>query len=519
MLKHSARRWLAGLAVTGALVAASATPAYADDTFEVAAWDLLVAPDHTAYGYIAAYSPEVDLKKVTLDLDLSQVDDFATLDVATLGWDCDQTGANLHCVAEAGEYGIPSFDYYLNAKSDAKPGQKAELAVKAVGDGMTASRTVSVTVAEGVDLQSEPEDSFEAEPGATAGLVGTVVRNSGPETAHGAVLRLQSDYFSPYAGNFSNCENVEGLAAICTFDTDLVPGRSYRLSTPLPVKVDKEARTGSELYNYVDWWTKDDWALVANEYPVPPGAPGTGGKLSLVEESSARQSLVPQTDVEKWNSFTEVSITVLGDNTADLAATGATATGRVGDKVKVSPGFRNLGPATVETWREQGPTLVVEVPNGTTAVEVSEECAPYAKDGDQPWNPFEHAGEPGAALYGCISFNDLKKGDTHSYDFVLKIDELSGETSGKVNTQIGGDPQVANNEAALVVKLGDPAPTTPATPTPGTSDEPGTGGGDGGSLPITGTATGLIAGIGALLVAAGIGGYVVARRRKTRFVA
>ncbi|WP_091126812.1 LPXTG cell wall anchor domain-containing protein [Micromonospora eburnea] len=39
------------------------------------------------------------------------------------------------------------------------------------------------------------------------------------------------------------------------------------------------------------------------------------------------------------------------------------------------------------------------------------------------------------------------------------------------------------------------------------------------SLPITGTATGLIAGIGALLLAAGVGGYVIARRRKTRFVA
>ncbi|MFD2763969.1 LPXTG cell wall anchor domain-containing protein [Micromonospora eburnea] len=36
---------------------------------------------------------------------------------------------------------------------------------------------------------------------------------------------------------------------------------------------------------------------------------------------------------------------------------------------------------------------------------------------------------------------------------------------------------------------------------------------------MTGTATGLIAGIGALLLAAGVGGYVIARRRKTRFVA
>ena len=48
---------------------------------------------------------------------------------------------------------------------------------------------------------------------------------------------------------------------------------------------------------------------------------------------------------------------------------------------------------------------------------------------------------------------------------------------------------------------------------------PGGGDGDGGSLPITGQSTGLIAGLGALLLAAGVGGYLVAKRRRTRFVA
>ncbi|MCW3844752.1 LPXTG cell wall anchor domain-containing protein [Micromonospora yasonensis] len=48
-------------------------------------------------------------------------------------------------------------------------------------------------------------------------------------------------------------------------------------------------------------------------------------------------------------------------------------------------------------------------------------------------------------------------------------------------------------------------------------DDGGQGGG--GSLPITGRPTGLTAGLGALLLAAGTGAYVVARRRRTRFVA
>jgi hypothetical protein len=46
------------------------------------------------------------------------------------------------------------------------------------------------------------------------------------------------------------------------------------------------------------------------------------------------------------------------------------------------------------------------------------------------------------------------------------------------------------------------------------SEDPGDGG-----LPITGRATGLIAGVGALVLAIGITGYVVLRRRRVRFVA
>ncbi|SCL64666.1 LPXTG cell wall anchor domain-containing protein [Micromonospora chersina] len=514
MLSHSTRRWLAGLGVAGAFVAASATPAAAADSFQLISYDTLVAPGHSVLNYLYAYDPESEkeLQKLTLDLDLSKVDDFATLELASGGWDCATTDANLHCEAVAGEWGVPSFDYYLTAKSDATPGQKAEIAVKANGDGKVATGSVSVTVAEGVDLQSEPEDSVDGAPGAEVGLPGTV-RNGGENTAHGAVLRLQSDWLTPYVGNFSNCEYDDGLPAICRFDTDLEPGKSYKLSAPLPVKVDKTARTGSSVVNYMDWWTKDDWALIEKDptWPMPPGKPGTGDELRLIEVGAARQS-VPQTDVDRWNSFTDMSVVVTGDNGADLAAVGSTATGKAGDQVKVSAGAHNLGPALVETWREEGPLTVVEVPQGTTAVKVSEDCAPWVQD--EPWNPWDHAGEPGAAKYGCIGYGDLAKGDTTTWEFTLRIDKLTGETSGKVATKLAGDPNESNNYAAITVKPG----------TAGNGGEGGNGGngggeGDGGTLPITGSNTALIAGVGALLLAAGAAGYVVSRRRKTRFVA
>ncbi|MFC8618310.1 LPXTG cell wall anchor domain-containing protein [Micromonospora purpureochromogenes] len=513
MLTHSTRRWLAGLGVAGAFVAASATPAHAADPLEIFAWDVLVAPEHTTYNFIATYiAGEEELKSATLDLDLSEVNDVATIELATSDWECVPSGETLHCEAEAEEWGVPSLDYYLTAKSDAKPGQKAELGIKATGGGKTASSSVTVTIAEGVDLQSDPEAKVDGDPGATVGLPGEVVRNSGDNTAHGAVLRLQTDYLSPYVGNFSNCKELEHLAIICTFDTDLEPGKSYQLSEKLPVKLDKGARTGSELENYVDWLTKDDWAQIIDDpgFPLPPGTPGTGGKLSLVELPAARQAAVPQTDVDQTNNFTVVDIKVGGNNPADLAAVGGTATGKVGDKVTVTAGWTNLGPATVDAWRLTEPIVTVEIPQGTEAIKVSEECAPYDKDSEEPWNPWDHAGEPGADLYGCISAGDPEPGVGGSYPFTLRIDKLTGPTSGKVITHLDGDPKADNNEAAVVIK--------PGNGNPGSGDG-GNGGGDGGTLPITGENTGLIAGIGGLLLAAGVGGYVVARRRRTRFVA
>jgi LPXTG-motif cell wall-anchored protein len=71
------------------------------------------------------------------------------------------------------------------------------------------------------------------------------------------------------------------------------------------------------------------------------------------------------------------------------------------------------------------------------------------------------------------------------------------------------------------------SPTTTASPTAGATPTgtapsaspaaPGAGGGDG--LPLTGSNTAAVAGIGAALLLLGGAGYLVARRRRTRFVA
>jgi LPXTG-motif cell wall-anchored protein len=59
-------------------------------------------------------------------------------------------------------------------------------------------------------------------------------------------------------------------------------------------------------------------------------------------------------------------------------------------------------------------------------------------------------------------------------------------------------------------------PTTTVSPTPA---PPGAPGGDGGGLPVTGADTATVAGVGTVLLLLGSAGYLIARRRRTRFVA
>jgi LPXTG-motif cell wall-anchored protein len=75
----------------------------------------------------------------------------------------------------------------------------------------------------------------------------------------------------------------------------------------------------------------------------------------------------------------------------------------------------------------------------------------------------------------------------------------------------------------IVVPTG-PSPTASptASPSASTTAAPATtepSDGSGGGLPVTGSRTTAVAGLGALLPAAGAAGFLVARRRRTRFIA
>ena len=513
MLNRSTRRWLAGIGVAGAFIAASAAPAAAaEDPFDVYASDLLVAPDQGKLGflYITPKPEDPEPKALAIDIDLSAVSTFATFDIATELWRCTTTASKIHCEAEGSEeQGAPFFGYWVNVDSKATAGTSGEFVVKVTADGKEVTRKPTVTVAEGIDLQSDESVKIKGTPGSTVGVPG-VVRNAGPNTAHGAVLMMQGDGIAEYAGKYSNCRSSEFGFTICTFTDDLENGKEYRLSEDFPVALAKEARSGSTLHAYLDWWAVDDWNLITKDPFFPPmGEPGTGGEIHLVERSTASAQRAPQTDVGEWNSSTLVDIAVKGAQFADLAANGGSAKGKVGDVVTLTPGFRNLGPALLE-WQQERPIVRISVPTGTTAVDVSGECAPWTSD--EAWNP-ETAkwGSPGAKEYGCTA-SETPVGVDYGYPLALRIDKVVPNASGAVTVKLAGDPNSKNDSAAIVI---NPV----GARNPGTPGDGGQGGGDGGTLPITGSSTALIAGVGALLLAAGVGGYVVTRRRRTRFVA
>ncbi|MFI6763478.1 LPXTG cell wall anchor domain-containing protein [Micromonospora sp. NPDC050417] len=64
-----------------------------------------------------------------------------------------------------------------------------------------------------------------------------------------------------------------------------------------------------------------------------------------------------------------------------------------------------------------------------------------------------------------------------------------------------------------------PSATTTVAPTPTSSASLGAPGGEGGGLPVTGANTATVAGIGGALLLLGWAGYLIGRRRRSRFVA
>ncbi|MEV4479955.1 hypothetical protein [Micromonospora coxensis] len=311
MVRLHLRRWSAGIAVAGGILAVGTVPAVAAGELRITSPDMVVAPGHDAAGEVrvATGRPSPEGVAVTVDIDLSGLEGVGTLAPTGTGWVCRPDADLLRCTGRLDRRGeAPALRFRVAARTDVALDTRATLTVRATSAVGTATGTTTITVVEGVDLQTPPEAALTAGPGDRVVLPGTV-RNGGPVPMRGVVLTLDVDRPLTYDGNHRNCRHREGGPLVCRFDADLEPGVTYRLSTPLPLRLDERARDGVVLADRLRWWTTDDWARAARDLDpsVPPPPAGTGSHLRLVAQRTPAG-----VDATSWDNWTEVSLTVTG---------------------------------------------------------------------------------------------------------------------------------------------------------------------------------------------------------------
>jgi len=325
------------------------------------------------------------------------------------------------------------------------------------------------------------------------------VRNSGRTVAHGAVLSFAKPEVAEFGAKYRNCQYTDWWV-LCTFDSDLAAGKDYAPADPPALTVRADSPAPRSFHGFYQWATPADAEIEwLDEFRKLHPVRGTGGELRLVEQAPKLRTNA-QTDTNELDNAAGYTLGVTGVNVGDDAAVGATVTGAVGSTVPVTVGLKNLGPARIGLFDGVADAVTVTVPKGTTAVTVSDECLPEVNgepDGDNP-------GKPGASVYQCYTdrTNVIEVGQTYTWQLGLRID-VGGEAVGTVSVDPREHANRDNDTAKLIVN--------PAG---------GTGGGTGdGGLPVTGSNAAVLGSAGAAMVLLGVFGYMVARRRRTRFVA
>ncbi|MGB2572437.1 LPXTG cell wall anchor domain-containing protein [Micromonospora citrea] len=520
MLKHSTRRWLAGLGVAGAFVAASATPASAEDSaVDLGLYfndtTLAVGTEGKVESPVLYSSEPVVVSGLSVRYDYRDLVGTVTVEPDSATFECSTPEQGVLVCTDPFEVGLEDwgiggyFNVVLAPTADAADGDAGDLKVTVSAKGATsASHTAKVRIGEGVDLAGGPEVKRQAQPGGgfTAPLM---VRNVGGSTAKGAVVLFDHDRAIHPDKKYSNCTYAGDQLRTCRFD-DLTAAPGENWTAAVDYRLGKDAYAPGTEYGYHNWLTVaefEDFTKYLDDIGVSIGEPGGDGALNLTKAGSLRGV---QVDTDPTNNWSGMEVTVNGKNGVDLAAIGDSVTGKAGTVVKATVGVRNNGPASLDFGRSGSPVTKIDivVPAGTTAVDVPEVCVPT--DGER--EDWEDAGKPGAKTYRCWPDIYIAAGEEQTVEIGLRIDKVVPNATGTVTINakcecegFTADLNAANDVAKLVVN-----------PTGG---DGGQGGGDDGSLPITGQSTGLIAGLGGLLLAAGLGGYVVARRRRTRFVA
>lgn len=389
--------------------------------------------------------------------------------------------------------------------------------------------TATVTIGDSITLVAPGHLARTGQPGGDVTFP-LSVSNAAQVPARGAVL-LQ--FYSTaqdnavYNRRFSNCLYLDDDVA-CVFDQELAPGRRYELAAPLTAKVHPRAPAGFAFRVGFDWETPHDAAADLARFRAAKPTAGSGGPLRLVEAPPAATRAAPgQTQPDRANNGTTVTVALGGRNAADQAALGATVRGAIGSTVIAKVGIRNVGTGRVEYRRdgigERSPSSSVRivVPRNTTVVSTTGFCWGENRDRYRGYDS-----PLGARVVICSGNKVIEVGETVTWDIGLRIDSHEVDLAGGVSIWLDWvnaekrpdvDSNDTNNSATLRAMPPLPPGAGGGSTGGGATGGRDAGGGTAGGLPVTGVQTGLVAAVGLAMVAAGVLGYLAARRRRTRF--
>jgi hypothetical protein len=540
-----ARRMVAGVAVVSAVLAAAPAPAAAAP---VAADISVYVADVTVSARAAAGTPISPVLRaataVTLDQPTVTYETRGLSGMSVTGAesaDCDhETPSKLICAGpstlEVGpEGGSAGFVAYVRAGDDGEVGNSGTVEVTLSARGITPITVdAALHVVDQIDLQAGPDRVSEAAPG---GVVDPplVITNAAGGSITGAAVLFDHDFAlatEAAAYRYRNCLYADGRLASCVFDQALAPGRTYAAALPLTVRADTAAPGAA--YGYRQWLKPHEYKEFLDylqSRDISPGTPGIGVVLALTEVPAVPAAPAGAGAADNWTS---VRVDVTGKNDVNLAAVGAGLTGAAGDKITLPVGVRNVGAATLDRVRLGSPAAVtaVTVPPGTTVVGAPNSCYPVVGGGDDLGAP----GTPGAARYRCHSDPLLVASTGETYRFELRIDTITGRTTGTVAVnepceceRFADDVDPSNNTAPIVITAGTAAGDEDeegddGDDSPDGDQDAGSGNGQGGGsgsdtpgLPITGPQGATLAGTGIALLAFGVGLLLLAHRLR-RFV-
>jgi LPXTG-motif cell wall-anchored protein len=391
-----------------------------------------------------------------------------------------------------------------------RDGATGSIVVGATADNAKASpHETTVTIADGIDLvvTSDFPNTPNTNPGDKVAIAASFA-NAGNKTTDGFQFTFVLEHgLTP--DKFSNCEYGDDPVTAfvrCTFngpDDTLAPGEEITME-PFPAKVNSEAFGPTEADFFVE-----GLAEASNLPSALKMHKADGSKVLRVHSKAQRvtpRAALP-TDVDSNDNIGGATWDVT--NARDLATIGDQRSGKVGDTVTVTIGMKDNGPAAVDATRAEQPAggYVFTVPTDTEAIAVPANCRGIVKVADGTFRDAD--GVPGLAMYDCHTPERfIGVGASSTVQFGLKIKVATPNATGNVSF---ADPRAAPyvdsnpaNDSALVV----------INPTTG-----GTGGGIGDeTLPITGTQTGMLAGLGALLLLGGGAMYGLTRRRRVTVV-